>query len=183
LFLTIFLLLHRQGYRLPQRRVEAYEAIVTTILRSREHVVQDRSGQGAADFLETVLSEIALQMALREERQMTRERLDELVRTTLRALIAESAHVGQFLEDALQAGLLLEIEPGIISFSHVVFQEYFAARAITRMDEEAAVRFCINHIQDVRFREIVRLALSWIDPRSKRRDIVPQVAESLVQAE
>jgi hypothetical protein len=51
------------------------------------------------------------------------------------------------------------------------------------MDEEAAVQFCIDRIQDLRFREVARLALSWIDPRSKRRGLVPQAAESLVQAE
>jgi predicted NACHT family NTPase len=182
LFLTVLLLLHRQGYRLPQRRVEAYDAIITTMLRSREPALQSRSGQVRADLLQAVLCEMALQMTLREERQISRERLDELVAAMLRPR-AEADAVEPFIAEAFHAGLLQEVGPAIVSFSHAVLQAYFAARAITRMDGESAVRFCIDHVQDARFQEVVRLALSWLDPRSERRDLVPQVAESLVRTE
>jgi predicted NACHT family NTPase len=63
-----------------------------------------------------------------------------------------------------QHGLLVERARGIYSFSHLTFQEYFAARHIASPTAQlqAALKNLAAHITEKRYREIFLLAVGML---------------------
>ncbi|WP_437936369.1 HEAT repeat domain-containing protein [Sorangium sp. So ce341] len=191
LLLTMLALLRRQGGKLPDERVRLYERYIDMLLdsnwesarsdgaRTRAPTRFDRnlataylielalwlqrykpSGTARRQDLEGALVEIALQMdgldALRaspKDRQEAREK------------------ASLFLNDMRHfAGLLAERGQDAFGFLHLTFQEYFAGRALARMDPEERWLLLKENLHRPRWREPILLCagqLGIVEGRNK----------------
>jgi predicted nucleotidyltransferase len=186
LTLTILSLLHEAGGALPQRRWELYEKVTEAFLFSWEEKKR-REACGALDRGLEVESREAVWVLESLAVEMQRRDLTLAPRWWL------LAHVAGFLRDELsfdpnkaaaqadtllgslqkRSGLLAERAPERFGFSHLAFQEYFAARAVLSTDDPIeALRPYFYH---PRWREVVRLAASQLD-----RHRVPQLFRAIL---
>jgi energy-coupling factor transporter ATP-binding protein EcfA2 len=147
LFLTLLAFVHRQGYRLPTRRVELYDAYTRTMIdswdraRSLSHTLARQFRQAE---VEDFLSQVAFTMTTRGQRTIEAAEILSLVPDY--ASNAEPFRAPEMLE-ALSArtGLLDEIAQGRYSFNHIAFQEFFAAKAIASRKFFERSRFQVGY--------------------------------------
>lgn len=183
LFLTLLAFLHRQGYRLPTRRVELYDAIAKMMIESWDRA-RSLSHTFARQFrqeeVEHFLSQLALNMIIHSQRTISRDEVMSVVAND--PTVAEPVRALEMLEAlTTRIGLLLEVGDRRYSFIHVAFQEFFAAKAIASMEDHDATKFITEHFYNAEYEEVVRLALSWMEAHG-RHALVPQVAEELLNA-
>lgn len=76
------------------------------------------------------------------------------------ALLLDSEAVLKSIES--QHGLLIERARGIYSFSHLTFQEFFAARQITNSRNEVLLKQIVSHVTEKRWREVFRLIVEML---------------------
>ncbi|MFN0106076.1 MAG: NACHT domain-containing protein, partial [Bryobacteraceae bacterium] len=72
-----------------------------------------------------------------------------------------------------QHGLLVERTQGIYSFSHLTFQEYLTAQRVR--DKQSLVPEFVGKVADPKWREVLLLAASMVDPE----DFIPQMKASV----
>ncbi|MBL8227258.1 MAG: DUF4062 domain-containing protein [Bryobacterales bacterium] len=185
MLMTVLAFLHRQGFRLPARRVEIYDVAARTLLsswdmaRSLSHTL----GSALSDYaMETVLSAIAF--------GMLKQRVVVVSREEAIALAQRGAPAGKLTESDVtralgmfvaRSGILVESDPGHYAFVHKSFQEYFAARAIASLNANDARAFIVEHFFDDYYGEVVRLALAWLEGHG-RASLVAQITEELANA-
>jgi predicted NACHT family NTPase len=78
------------------------------------------------------------------------------INTDLEQLQLDSEAVLKAIE--VQHGLLLERARGIYSFSHLTFQEYFAAKQIVNISDLESLKKIVSHITNRRWRDVFLLA-------------------------
>lgn len=66
-----------------------------------------------------------------------------------------------------QHGLLIERARNIYSFSHLTFQEYFAARQIKEQRDDALLRDVVSHVAEKRWGEVFRLTVEMLPDASQ----------------
>ncbi|MER0204443.1 MAG: NACHT domain-containing protein [Nitrosomonas sp.] len=167
LLCTIIGLIQRQGATLPELRVELYKLCIDTFIFNWEMKKRQRSDQTGSldkDQTQAVLEEIALQLHEHyPENRIPREQLTVIVS---RFLIAqqgmsesEAEHkAGQLLNLIRDvSGLLIDRGNEEFGFFHLTFQEYLAARAITRKKRDID-RYLSRYLFEPRWREVIRLA-------------------------
>ena len=141
LLLVVMALIYREKKRLPERRVELYDAIVNTLLDTWNHwrsTARHNAGGVALPrhHLLRVLAKVAL-WSRRDKPTGVLPRV-ELRREIVRALeemeLAEGdalATAQSYLNTAVeQAGILEERVPGVFAFWHPTFEEFLAARTM-----------------------------------------------------
>ena len=176
LLLTIMALIHRQGVRLPERRVELYDIAARTLVESWNRA---RSLSGTA--LKTLpdprlviglLGELALWMqqhaaAGTAQAEQLLPVLAEAYRR--RSLPGPEASAAAFLRDVQEySGLLVERGPDVYSFLHLTFQEYFAARHLASLGVEERWQIIEPHLLDPRWRETILLTAGELGVRIGR---------------
>lgn len=184
LFLTLLAFLSRQGYRLPTRRVELYDALVKTMLgswdraRSLSHTLPRHFDPARVELL---LSDLALTMTTRDLSEISAEEVIALGRSGAVGHHWTELDIPGFLTElTYRSELLAERALGKFSFPHRTLQEFFAAKALANMRDEDALVFITAHYYDPRFEEIIRLALGWVDVRGGRQQLVERAAEELL---
>ena len=176
MMLTILVLLHEAGAALPQRRWQLYEKICEAFLFSWEQ--RKRSAlSGAPDGalkvddreLLWLLESLALEMQRHDWTLVARWWLSEHVGSFLRDELGFEPNDVRAEADTLiwslqeRSGLLVERGPARFGFSHLAFQEYFAARGILACDDPLAeLQPFFYH---PRWREVVRLVAAQLDRR------------------
>jgi hypothetical protein len=185
LFLTLLAFLHRQGYRLPARRVELYDVIVRTMMeswdkaRSLSHTLPREFDEREVDRL---LSTLALGMTVRGLRTAPLRQTISLARGRDAGHRMAEREIAVLLTAlAERSGLLVETVQGQFSFVHIIFQEFFAAKALSFMEPHEARAFITAHFFDPAHEEMIRLALAWMDVHGGS-DLVAQAAEDLLNA-
>jgi len=176
MMLTILILLHEAGAALPQRRCELYQRITEAFLFSWE---QKKRGAltGAPDRalriedreLLWILESLALEMQRHDWTLVKRWWLSRHISSFLRDELSFEADEAGAEADTLiwslqeRSGILLERGPERFGFSHLAFQEYFAARGVLGSDDPIqALRPYFYH---PRWREVVRLTAAQLDRR------------------
>ncbi|AUX47310.1 uncharacterized protein SOCE26_088280 [Sorangium cellulosum] len=191
LLLTMLALLRRQGGRLPDERVRLYERYIDMLLdsnwesarsdgaRTREPARFDRN------LATTYLVELALWLQRHKPSGTARRRDLEgaLVEIALRADGIEPLKASPkdrqqaqdkaalFFKDMRHfAGLLAERGQDAFGFLHLTFQEYFAGRALARMEPDERWVILKENLHRPRWREPILLCagqLGIVEGRSK----------------
>ncbi|MGD0884327.1 MAG: DUF4062 domain-containing protein [Thermodesulfovibrionales bacterium] len=185
LFLTLLCFLHRQGYRLPARRVELYDTLVRTMTgswdraRSLSHTLPRGFKETEVDHL---LATFAFGMTVRGLHMASVADVLPLESATMPRLEMPEQELAEVLHEIAQrSGLLVESAPGRFAFLHLSFREFFAAKALAWMNASEALAFITSHFYDPEYEETIRLALAWIDVRGGA-DFVVHAAEELLNA-
>ena len=136
--LTALAVVHWNERRLPEQRADLYHSIITWLSRSREQ----RPGRETADRTVVLLSEVALAMQAHAEERKTqapRRWAAEQIAARFGGKRAKDsiALAEAFLaEEEVDSGILVG-RANDVSFWHLTFQEFLAAKAIAaELDEE-----------------------------------------------
>ena len=176
MMLTILVLLQEAGVSLPQRRWDLYERIAEAFLFSwQEKKRRARSGfpdrSLAIEDREVlwILESVALQMQRRDWVMVPRWWLAQHVSDFLRDEMTFEPDQARSAADALiwslqeRSGMFVERGPDRFGFSHLAFQEYFAAQAV--LAEDDPIEFLRPHLYHPRWRQVVPLVASQMDRR------------------
>ncbi|MEH2376080.1 tetratricopeptide repeat protein [Nostoc sp.] len=173
LLLTILALIHRNGERLPNRRVKLYELAVQTLTEDWQ------LGKKLPDAPKVLLNqnEVVAFLAplaywMHEEKpsglvteaeveQQLAAKLAELNDTDLESDLVQLA-VQEFLRKVRETtGLFVERAPGVYGFMHLTFEEYFAARYIADNEVSDILEIIRKHLHEPRWNEPILLALGY----------------------
>lgn len=167
LLLGVLALVHRRNVTLPQRRSELYDECTQQLLGFWDQV-QGRevsNSDFSRDDKRYLLQPLARWFHERGAAGITADQatvVDELQRLIVRlfgdAPVEAGRRAKEFLRDIQErAGLLLEREDGLFAFSHLTFQEYLAARAISEEEEDKQQDIVLQHLHDPWWREVTLL--------------------------
>ena len=181
LMLAVLVAMHFAYGALPRRRAEVYAKLVETFLESWEKAkFSARPGDVLCGTpLEGreygwLLEDLALQMQHNDAAVAPRWWLADQVARFLgeglglgqEAAKRECDRVLQYLGD--RSGLLVERGPGLFGFSHLTFQEFFAARAMIRQSAGLPGRGVVEalrpYLYHPRWSEVVRLVCAQLPP-------------------
>ncbi|NEP13899.1 MAG: tetratricopeptide repeat protein [Symploca sp. SIO2C1] len=180
LLLTILALIHRNGSRLPHRRVELYALAVKTLIEDWQlHKNLPEAPKVLLKESEVVelLAPLAYWMhehkpsGLVSEAEVTQQlalKLAELSDEEPEAETVQQA-VEQFLRKVRETtGLFVERAPGFYGFMHLTFEEYFAARQIADNREEDILDIIVPKLHESRWQEPILLALGYLGGYSRK---------------
>ena len=186
MMLTILLLLYEAGAALPKRRWDLYQRICETFLfcwqeKKRAALSGSPDSQLKLDDREIqwVLESIALQMQKNDWTLVPRWWLSRHVTAFLRDDLGLKHEDAQAESDAViwslhaRSGLLVERGPERFGFSHLGFQEYYAARAI--LAAENPVDTLRPYFYHPRWGEVVKLVSAQLD-----RQRCPQLLRAIL---
>lgn len=182
LLLSILALIHQRGNRLPQRRVALYEECVEFLLGFWRQVQGGEAARELADVggltrneKRTLLEPVALWLHERGETgiEVTRSELEQTLVDEFHRLFGETVkdaagRATEFVDIIVEhAGLLVEREAGLFAFSHLTFQEFLAARALSdRLDYLDSVS---KHLHNPWWREVILLLVGYLSGPCTRR--------------
>jgi class 3 adenylate cyclase len=186
LLLTIIALIHYQNVRLPERRVDLYrlavEALAETWNRARNldrQAIEPRLGDRplTTQFVINVLGPVALWLhetppgGLMEGREL-RAKLAEALRKEGNVSHRRALDLADGFLDLVRqsSGLLQERGVGQYGFSHLTFEEYLAARAITDLDANPQVAL-LGRWPDPAWREVILLGVGTLTPAQASQTI------------
>ena len=191
LLLTILALMKRQGVTLPERRVELYDQYVRTLLSTWNRARGlGRPPSRDLDVVQTVRILAPLALWMHEVNPALGLVKREDLRRQLESIYQErgeehpEAAAIQLLVDAHEhACLLLERGPGEYGFIHLTFEEYLAAVGIVlrgQCDVDPIVAYLRGHVGDPAWREVSRLAVSYLGIIQQRDEAAGAVVEALI---
>ena len=173
LLLTILALIHRNGERLPNRRVRLYELAVQTLIEDWQ-LSKKLPDAPKVVLRETEVVELLAPLAywMHEEKPsglVTEMEVQEQLATKMAELNdaePESDLVRQAVEEFLRkvretTGLFVERAPGVYGFMHLTFEEYFAARYIADNDQSKIQELIQQHLHEPRWNEPILLSLGY----------------------
>jgi hypothetical protein len=159
LLLTMIATVHRYRSTLPGRRVELYAEICEVFLGKRQQARGLELDMTPAQKI-TVLSQLACYMMVKKIREVD---LADALNVIAKPLASVSPEIKgtQFLENVENSsGLLVELESGRYSFSHLTFQEYLAAIYIL---SEKLEKHLISQVNNPWWRETILLYCAQAD--------------------
>ncbi|WP_250565214.1 tetratricopeptide repeat protein, partial [Adonisia turfae] len=193
LLLTILALIHRNGERLPERRVKLYELAVQTLTADWQLSKKLPNAQKVL-LPEGEVVELLAPLAywMHEEKpsgQVTHGEVVKQLAPRLAELRGEEpdspdivAAVGEFLRRVRETtGLFVEQAPNVYGFMHLTFEEYFAARDIADKDRSEILETIRSHWLEPRWAEPTLLALGYYGDHSPRllNRLIEQLFEPL----
>ncbi|HMZ82107.1 MAG TPA: NACHT domain-containing protein, partial [Acidobacteriota bacterium] len=171
LMLIILALIHRNGKRLPSRRIELYDLAVKTRLRDWqlqrglriEHVVKEK---------DALLFLAPLAYWMHQERPTGLIKTSEVKARLMpylaysRQVSVEDEKIEEDVDDFLRrvrehTGVFVERTTGWYGFMHLTFEEYFVAREIARRAKESAEKI-YPYRHHPRWHEPIMLAIGFI---------------------
>ncbi|MGI0493207.1 NACHT domain-containing protein [Alkalinema pantanalense CENA528] len=174
LLLTLLCLIFEDAVDFPANRAELYKEGIDLLLKKwdgkrkiqREQVYEKLSLKRKEDLL----SSIALTAFQRKEYFLKRRVLENYISDYIgnlpdakddpEALHLDSEAVLRSIE--AQHGLLVERASGIYSFSHLTFQEYFAAREIAESRDNTVRQKLVEQMLEKRWREVLFLTVEML---------------------
>jgi HEAT repeat protein len=171
LLLTILALIHRNGSRLPNRRVELYDLAAKTLLETWQI---ERMNAGKFNIREGEASQFLWPLAywLHSEKPSGMAAEQEIKYQLAKFLAAtrnqepDHPEIIAAADDFLRrvrhhTGLLVERAPNQYGFMHLTFEEYFAARELVRRPERVAKKiYALRH--QPRWQEPILLAIGYL---------------------
>ncbi|MCW6052738.1 tetratricopeptide repeat protein [Lyngbya sp. CCAP 1446/10] len=181
LLLTILALIHRNGTRLPQRRVELYQLAVKTLIedwqigRNVPYQARHRQLNLVEEDVTALLAPLALRM---HEEKPSGVVAQAEVEKWLTPHMAELQGVDeptalelvrQFLRKVRETtGLFVERAPEMYGFMHLTFEEYFAARQIADNEIDDILKIISPYRNQARWNEPILLALGYLSTDQNR---------------
>ena len=174
LLLTILVFIHRQGMELPRRRAELYELYVKTLINSWARV-RNLDGRPITPMDESEVAKVLSPVAYWIHANLPAGYCRRDVFETQVALAYQrwkkidvsdaEARARTFVESLCRAsGLLSERGDGRLSFAHLTFEEYFAARYIVlegQVDKRKCVELLASHVGEPAWREVTNLVVGY----------------------
>ena len=174
LLLTLLCLVFEESGSFPGNRAALYKEGIDALLKKwdakrgiqRDEIYKKLWTQREEDLLSKLAWKTFSQGKYFFKQDKAEGYISEYIRnlpgasTDEEALRLDSEAVLKSIES--QHGLLVERAKGIYSFSHLTFQEYFAAREIVvvRQSSDEALEELVSHLFDPRWREIFLLAVA-----------------------
>lgn len=192
LMLTVIALVHRDRVKLPDRRAELYAEAVDVLLGKRDEargiseipILEDRPFDTGDKRL--LLQKIALYMHENGRKDLELEQMQQMLHEHFACLCSDTGMVrraaARFLSSVTErAGLLLARGEGTFGFSHMTFQEYLAAAAVT--DREDYLIFSVDRAGDEWWREVLLLEAGYLSLQGHERvtRLVQMIANSKKQ--
>ncbi|MCY7323755.1 MAG: NACHT domain-containing NTPase [Phormidesmis sp. CAN_BIN36] len=196
LLLTLLCLIFEDCGESPLNRCELYKEGLEILLRKwdskrnieREQVYRKLSLQ----HKEALLSRIAWLTFNRGDYFFQQSEIERYISDYLSQLSDEdSLKPMHFDSEAVlksieaQHGILVERARGIYSFSHLSFQEFFAAReladSVTPQDLEISLKTLVKHLNDPRWREVFLLTAGTMHQPSQLLTLMKQQINHLVE--
>ena len=177
LLLTLLCLVFEESADFPTNRSELYKQGIDLLLKKWDGSKSTERSQIykklAIQQKEDLLGQIALSTFEQSDYFFKKEKIEQYIFDYIRNLhINTSAEVLQIDSNAVlksieaQHGLLVERAQGIYSFSHLTFQEYFAAKEIVSSFHpqilETALRQLAHRINEKRWREVFLLSVEML---------------------
>ncbi len=173
LLVTILALIHRNGARLPNRRVELYALAVKTLIEDWQ-LSKKLPDAPTVVLKETEVVRLLAPLAywMHEEKPsglVTQAEVEEQLAEKLAELNdiePDTESVRQAVEEFLRkvretTGLFVERAPGVYGFMHLTFEEYFVARYIADNDQSEILSLINEHFYEPRWNEPILLALGY----------------------
>lgn len=173
LLLSMLCLYFDDAMAFPTRRAELYEEAIDALLRKwdstreiqRDKIYQDLSPRRK----QQLFAAIAAQTFEDNQQFFPQKALENMIVDSLARLPdapSKDDIPGEEVLKAIEAqhSIFVERAKGIYSFSHLPFQEYFAARYIVENEARGTVAALVNnHLTDRRWRETFLLTASMLD--------------------
>ncbi|MGG6293648.1 NACHT domain-containing protein [Leptolyngbya sp. AN02str] len=197
LLLTLLCLAFEESGEFPASRSELYKEGVDALLKKwdakrgiqRDQVYKKLSLQHKQDLLSFIALLTFQQQSYFFKQSVLEEYIADYIadlpdaQADPEALQLDSEAVLQSIES--QHGLLVERAKGIYSFSHLTFQEYFAAREIvfsaTHLDQ--SLHDLLEHLHDRRWQEIFLLTTEMLRDASRLLVPMKQAIDHLLAGE
>lgn len=177
LLLTVIAIVHWNRKRLPEQRVEIYDECVDVLLGQRKEAewAQISKSVDALDekkeeeihddrnWTRKRFAEIALQIALSDNEDITQKRVIEILRPRFLARGAKDDEQADlqaetFLDrQELRSGLLVSRRSNSYRFVHLTFQEYLAAWNLASQEPEAVETIIGPHLREQEWFETLQL--------------------------
>jgi hypothetical protein len=202
LLLTMLALLRRHVGKLPDRRIELYERYTRTLIENWELVRAAGARRRKPERFDPYkaidhLIELALWLQ-REHPSGTARTADlerELARICLRyegidpvtaknkQSVEAQREAERFLKDMRHfAGLLAERGRDAFGFLHLTFQEYYAGRALARMEPAPRWEILQPNLHNPRWREPILLCAGQLGVSEGRRDAATALISQVLDA-
>ncbi|GAP93575.1 NACHT domain-containing protein [Leptolyngbya sp. NIES-2104] len=179
LLLTLLCLVFGEAADFPTNRSELYEEGLDVLLKkwdAKRNIERDRVYRKLSlQRKEDLLSHLAYTFFERGEyffkQRVVVDRIIQFIRNAPNIsqdeadLELDGAAVLKSIE--AQHGLLIERARNIYSFSHLTFQEYFAARQIKEQRTDALLSDVVSHVAEKRWREVFRLTVEMLPDASQ----------------
>ena len=178
LLLTVIALVQRYRAQLPERRTELYEEAIEVLLGQWD------VGKGLTETAlvagrvldagdrRSMLEPIALAMMEQQWREIEVDELKRQLSKQFLTMISDRREVVKAVEGFVRliserSGLLVERGYGVVSFSHLTFQEQLAARAVADRDDYLA--YSLARLGDSWWREVILLEAGYLSTQGQRR--------------
>ena len=203
LLITMLALLRRNVGKLPDRRIELYERYSRTLIDNWELTRSYGARQQRPTRFEphqAIAHLLDLALWLQQNKPsgtMQRAELEntltdiylryeglEPLNVTEKIRVEARQQASNFLQDMRYfAGLLVERGRNAYGFLHLTFQEYFAGRALARMDSEDRMTLLKDHLHDPRWHEPILLCAGQLGVVEGRRNMVNDLVEAILNTE
>ncbi|MGK7942461.1 MAG: GUN4 domain-containing protein [Crocosphaera sp.] len=173
LLITMIAVTHRSDRTLSTQREELYGKITNLLLSNRPHHKNTLLTLTAKNN-KIILQVLAFCLMEAEETTFTSKQGIQWIEATLKDCYQENKSLsGQnFLKEILEiTGLLQEKELDTYEFSHLTFQEYFAALHLKDLGNEGQEKV-IEILQDERWEEVIDFYMSLADATPIIREIL-----------
>ncbi|PZO41084.1 MAG: hypothetical protein DCF19_10075 [Pseudanabaena frigida] len=172
LLLTLLCLIFGEAADFPANRAELYEEGLDVLLKkwdAKRNIERDQIYRALSPKRkQDLLSYLAYSFFEQSEYFFKQQRVTMIIVEFIRNLSLASSDETVLNLDGVailrsieaQHGLLVERAKGIYSFSHLTFQEYFAARYIKENWTDDLLNSLMNHVSEKRWREVFLLTVS-----------------------
>ncbi len=174
LLLTMLCLLYQETLEFPQRRAEIYEKAMDALLRrwdvSRRIKRDEIYRHLTLGHKENMFAQVAAITFDANEYFMTKRVLENHLKDYLVKVPPHNPNIdGEISLKAIvaQHGIFTERAENIYSFSHLTFQEYFAAKYIVGNATDGTLARLLPHCAEPRWREVFLLTSSMLQDASK----------------
>lgn len=169
--------------KLPAKRADLYKKGLRDLLERWDLFRGIQRDDGCRpltlDEKEYLLAQMAYRLFEDNDYFPEQHKLEYLIANYLQIQRSEAEQVLRSLE--AQHGLIIERSEGYFSFSHLTFQEYFAAKYIVDSStHEAALQRLFNYITQPRWRELFLLVVEILPSADKFLQLMKQQVDLLV---
>ncbi len=160
LLLSIIALVHRYRARLPDRRVDLYDECTLALLGHWDQA-KGLAGRLPPTQKRLILEPIAWRMQLDKSHDLDRPVVESILESELPKVGGTREDAKEFLDEIRErSGLLIERGPDVFAFSHLTFQEYLAARQVSKTDQ---LMLLLDRTSDDQWQEVILLCCGMQD--------------------
>jgi predicted NACHT family NTPase len=195
LLLTLLCLVFEQAEDFPTHSSQLYQEAVDLLLKKwdakrgieRNQVYKQLSRQHKEDILSQIAwttferGECFFKQSAVEQQISHHIQTSPEISTFLETLQVDSEDILKSIE--AQHGLLVERARGIYSFSHIIFQKYFAARKIVATPPshaQEAFQNLVSHMSEERWREVFLLTVEMLPNPDDLLELMKRQLDSLL---